>query len=462
MIASVPIPAPPRPQALDDRRRPAEPASPARTEAIRGGAAALSVQRFTLRVEGGPDRGRAAVSRGTSIVIGSDPSAGLALTDGAVSRYHCELRVGDGVVTVRDLGSRNGTTVDGVAVIEAGLHPGAVLTVGRTRIRFEPDGERVAVPLSTAAAFGRMAGQAPAMRAVFALLERAAPTDATILLHGETGTGKEAAAESIHAASPRRDGPLIVVDCGAVPPTLLEAELFGHAKGAFTGAIGARAGAFEAARGGTVFLDEIGELPLELQPKLLRVLERREVKPVGADRYHAVDVRVLAASHRDLRAEVNAKRFRADLYYRLAVVEVTLPPLHERIGDLPLIVARLLADAPPAVRAELMAPAFLDHLARHRWPGNVRELRNYLERCAALGVELAPRPAAADGPPAAGHGVDASAPLRDARERWTAYFERAYLDDLLRHHGDNLTQAARAAGVDRAHLYRLLWKHGLK
>ena len=446
--------APPPPGATDD---------PDRTEALRSGTTALSVQRFRLRVEAGPDLDRVVVSRGTTVTIGTDDTAGLVLTDGAVSRFHCELRVDGGTVTVHDLGSRNGTTVDGVAVLAAVLHPGAVLGVGRTRIRCEPDGERVVVPLSAASAFGRMAGSTPVMRAVFALLERAAPTEATILLHGETGTGKEAAAESIHAASPRKDGPLIVIDCGALPPNLLEAELFGHEKGAFTGAVAARAGAFEAARGGTIFLDEIGELSIELQPKLLRVLERREVKRVGADHYHPVDVRVLAATHRDLRAEVNAKRFRADLYYRLAVVEVTLPPLRERLGDLPLIVDRLLEGLPAAARAELAAPAFVDHLARHRWPGNVRELRNYLERCAALGVELAPRPAAVDEPAGpAGPAIDASTPLRDARERWTTYFERAYLDDLLRRHGDNLTVAARTAGIDRAHLYRLLWKHGLR
>ncbi|MBP8807871.1 MAG: sigma 54-dependent Fis family transcriptional regulator [Kofleriaceae bacterium] len=437
------------------------PSDPGRTEQLPPAAAALSVPRFQLVVEAGPDLDRAVHSRGAALVIGSDDRAELVLTDPAVSRFHCELRVDGGVVRIRDLGSRNGTVVDGVTVVEAVLHAGAVVTVGRTRIRFAPDGEHLAVPLSPHPGFGRMAGASPAMRAVYALLERAAPTEATILLTGETGTGKEAAAESIHAASPRADGPLVVVDCGAIPPTLLEAELFGHDKGAFTGAVSARAGAFEAARGGTIFLDEIGELSLDLQPKLLRALERREVKRVGADHYHPVDVRVLAATHRDLRAEVNGKRFRADLYYRLAVVEVTLPPLRERADDLPALVARLVADLPPSTRAELTAPGFVAELARHRWPGNVRELRNYLERCAALGAALAPPPAA-PAPTEAGPAVDASGPLREARERATASFERAYLTDLLRRHGDNLTAAARAAAIDRAHLYRLLWKHGLR
>jgi transcriptional regulator with GAF, ATPase, and Fis domain len=299
------------------------------------------------------------------------------------------------------------------------------------------------------------------MRAVFALLERAAPTEATVLLEGETGTGKEAAAESIHEASPRRERPFVVLDCGAIPPNLLESELFGHEKGAFTGATGARTGAFEAADGGTIFLDEIGELAPDLQPKLLRALERREVKPVGANQYMPADVRVIAATNRDLRAEVNARRFRADLYYRLAVVQIRLPPLRERREDLPLLVASLAAAMPAAVRDQLSTPDFLDELARHSWPGNVRELRNYLERCVALGPSLrrgSDVVAALDEPGE----VDASRPLREARDAWTRRCESQYLQDLLRRHGDNLAGAARAAGIDRAHLYRLLWKHGLR
>jgi DNA-binding NtrC family response regulator len=424
------------------------------------------VPRLRLRVEHGADAPREVSSRGRRVVIGSENSADLVLTDGAVSRFHCELVIDGGRVHVRDLGSRNGTTVDGVGVIDAVLHAGALLGVGRTQIRFDPGGDHVRIPLSAGERFGVMVGRSTPMRAVFALLERAAASDATVLLTGETGTGKEAAAESLHLSSPRRDGPFIVIDCGAIPPNLLEAELFGHEKGAFTGAASARAGAFEAAGGGTIFLDEIGELALDLQPKLLRALERHEVKRIGANEHVTVDVRIIAATHRDLRAEVNARRFRADLYYRLAVVEVSLPPLRERPDDLPLVVEHLLAQASPAQRSELTASSFLAHLAAHRWPGNVRELRNYLDRCLALGVDLAPSPsvegAAAGEPSTAPAGVDASVPLREAREAATRRFERAYLDDLLRHHGDNLAAAARVAGVDRAHLYRLLWKHGLK
>jgi len=420
------------------------------------------VRRFRLRVESGPDTGREVQSRDARIVIGSESGADLELTDGAVSRFHCEIVVEGGRIHVRDLGSRNGTTVDGVAIVDAVLHSGAILGIGRDQVRFDAAPDHVRIPLSAHDRFGTMVGTSTAMRAAFALLERAAATDATVLLTGETGTGKEAAAESLHGASARRDGPLIVVDCGSIPPNLLEAELFGHEKGAFTGAASERTGAFEAASGGTIFLDEIGELATDLQPKLLRALERREVKRIGSNRYAPIDVRVVAATHRDLRAEINAKTFRADLYYRLAVVEIRLPPLRERLDDLPLIVGHLLAGASPARRAELMAPGFLTHLAAHRWPGNVRELRNYLDRCLALGVELAVPPAAAEAPDAPASGVDASQPLRAAREEATRRFERAYLEDLLRRHGDNLAAAARAAAVDRGYLYRLLWKHGLK
>jgi DNA-binding NtrC family response regulator len=416
------------------------------------------IRRFTLRVEHGPDAGRSAEARGARTVIGSEAAAALVLDDGAVSRFHCELVVEAGRVHLRDLGSRNGTTIDGVTIVDAILHPGAVIGVGRDRIRFETTPDHVRLPLSAHGRFGSMVGRSTAMRAAFALLERAAASDATVLLTGETGTGKEAAAESLHLAGARRDGPFIVVDCGAIPPALLEAELFGHDKGAFTGAVSDRVGAFEAASGGTIFLDEIGELATDLQPKLLRALERREVKRLGTTAYAAVDVRVIAATHRDLRAEINARTFRADLYYRLAVVELVLPALRDRLDDLPLIVEHLLAGAGPARRAELTSPAFLAHLAQHRWAGNVRELRNYLERCLALGVDLAALPEPGE-PPAT---IDASSPLRAAREAATRQFERAYLEDLLRRHGDNLAAAARAAAVDRAHLYRLLWKHGLK
>jgi two-component system response regulator GlrR len=332
-----------------------------------------------------------------------------------------------------------------------------------TRPRFEVKPDHVRIPVAEWRSFGRLVSATPAMREVFAILERAAAGDATVLLEGETGTGKDAAAESIHEHSARRARPLRVIDCGALPAALIESELFGHERGAFTGAATARAGAFEAAEGGTVFLDEIGELPLELQPKLLRVLERRQVKRLGATEHLGVDVRVIAATNRDLREEVKARRFRPDLYWRLAVVTVRLPPLRDRGGDLPVLVDNLIAAYPPAVRAALRSPELLAELARHTWPGNVRELRNHLDRCATLGPELAP-PLSGSTPAPRGQApaLDAARPLREAREDWTRHAERGYLEDLLRRHPDNLAAAARAAGVDRAYLYRLLWKHKLR
>jgi transcriptional regulator with GAF, ATPase, and Fis domain len=422
------------------------------------------IRRFKLSVTAGPDKGKEFVSEGDRAVIGSDPSSQLVLTDRTCSRLHCEITVSAGKAFLRDLGSRNETLINGVPVERARLIEGAVIALGRTQVRFGLAKESITIPLSTEARFGSLVGRSSVMRAVFAMLEQSARSDTTILLEGPTGTGKEAAAESIHMASPRRDGPFIVLDCGALPPDLLESELFGHEKGAFTGAVSEREGAFEAAHGGTIFLDEIGELALDLQPKLLRVLEQRQVKRVGTSRYNDVDVRVIAATNRDLRVEVNNQRFRADLYYRLAVVSVRLPPLRERLEDLPLLVEQLLGDGP--VPSELREPSFLEELSRHSWPGNVRELRNYLERCVALRSADPPAPEeperAEAGGTATGPAVDAKLPLREAREAWTNTFEKRYLVALLALHQDNVSAAARAAGIARIHLHRLLRKHGLR
>ena len=427
--------------------------------------ATLPVQGFTLKVTAGPDAGLAYAPAGERTVLGTAESAEMKLEDPTVSRFHCEITSADGAVVVKDLGSRNGTFVDGVRVREAFLHTGAILSLGQTRLAFELVAAPVNVPVSPRDRFGIMVGRSMAMRRAFSLLERAAASNATVLLGGETGTGKEAAAESIHRESARASGPFIVVDCGAIPSNLLESELFGHEKGAFTGAVAARSGAFEEASGGTLFLDEIGELEPDLQPKLLRVLEKREIKRVGSSRYAPVDGRVIAATHRNLRAEVNSKAVRSDLYYRLAVVEVTLPPLRERRDDLPLLVENLLERLGLSVAPEaalVRSPEFHAALARHAWPGNVRELRNYVERCLALAEQAPFDPELAAGGEPAAPTVDTSVPLKSAREKWTAVFERAYLEKILADNDGNVTAAARAAGVDRIHFYRLLWRNGLK
>ncbi len=423
---------------------------------------AAAVRRFRLIVTGGPDAGKTFAASGERTVIGTHETASLVLTDPTVSRFHLEISLTDGEAVLRDLGSRNGTRIEGVPVLAAPLQASATLALGNSQIRFELDAAVVRLPMSERDHFGVMIGGSPSMRRTFATLERAAQSDATVLIEGETGTGKEAAAESIHSEGARAGGPFVVVDCGAIPANLLESELFGHERGAFTGAVEAREGAFDIAEGGTLFLDEIGELAPELQPKLLRALERREVKRVGASRYRRIDVRIIAATHRNLRAQVNARAFRSDLFYRMAVIEVRLPPLRERREDIPALVDHFIAalaspDHPAA--AILRSARFRADLHRHAWPGNVRELRNYLERCLAL-HEQAPlateSTAARDGP------VDLARSLRDVRDDAARRAEHEYVVEVLRRHGGNVTAAARAAKVDRIHFYRILARQGLR
>jgi len=418
------------------------------TDLLASAAAKAEVRRFRLTVTAGPDAGAVCSSTGREIVVGRDSSAGLALRDASVAPFHFAIAIEGGVPVLRDLDA--GTTVNGVEVLEAPLDSPSTIGAGASTIRFDLGEERVELPLSSSERFGSVVGRSVAMRALFAVLERVAPTDASVLLEGETGTGKEAIAESIHRASARADRPLLTVDCGAIPATLLESELFGHERGAFTGAHAARAGIFESARGGTVLVDEVGELPMELQPKLLRVLESRTVRRVGSTAHVPVDVRIVAATNRSLRTLVNAGRFRADLYYRLAVVALRVPPLRERRDDLPLLVAHLVASLGPRPKPEpLLSRAFLAGLARRAWPGNVRELRNFIERCVALGPD----------------DVDESAPpesLKAAREGWIAEVEAEYLKSLLARTGGNVTAAARAANVDRAYMYRLLARYKLR
>jgi two-component system, NtrC family, response regulator GlrR len=428
------------------------------TEALRDEAVRAVVRACRLTVTAGPGAGRSHELAAERIVIGADPRADLVLDDPALSKFHCEVTIRDGVAVVRDLGSRNGTRIDRVAVIEAPLRDGALLQVGRSELRFDLGTRDVAIPLASRDHFGRLCGRAIPMRAAFAQLEAAAASTATVMLQGESGTGKDLAAEALHAESARRDGPFVVVDCGAIPAQLLEAELFGYEAGAFTGATATRLGAFEAAHGGTLLLDEIGELALDLQPKLLRAIDRREIQRLGSTQRIAVDVRVVAATNRNLRQEVNARRFRSDLYFRLAVLVVTLPPLRDRASDIPLLVERLLGDlgARETPIGEQLVTTLVPELLRHSWPGNVRELRNYVETCVVRGEHALP--AATDDPLA----IDVALPLRVVREQWSRALERRYLELLLSVHGGNVSAAARAAGVDRVHLHRLLSRNGLR
>jgi len=422
-----------------------------------GGRKGRAIRRFRVTVSGGETWAQPA----ERCAIGSHPSNDLVLDDGTVSRFHCELAVAGSAVRVRDLGSRNGTFADTIQIADAMVPGGTVLRLGNSEVRIDVDADHAELAASDRSAFGSMIGESAVMREVFSQLERVAASDVTVLTEGETGTGKEGVAEAIHDASPRARGPFVVIDCSAIPANLLESELFGHEAGAFTGATDRRIGAFEQASGGTLFLDEIGELPMELQPKLLRALESREIRRVGGRNVVHCDLRFISATNRDLRAEVNRGTFRADLYFRLAVVKIVLPPLRERAGDIPLLVRHLLhkIGAAPAVIGELTSPDFLAALAAARWPGNVRELRNHLEQCVVFGERRLPNAPATPHPATT---VDASLPYEVARRQAIDAFERDYVVTLLARTEGNVSVAARDAGLNRAYLHRLLRRHGVR
>ena len=395
--------------------------------------------------------------------VGKDASCDLVVGDSSVSREHLRVEALEGGgVTLEDLGSTNGSHCDSVRFERVRAESGAVIRIGRVVLKLVPAfSAGGAMELSSAHHFGELLGRSVAMRRLFALAERVAKTDATVMINGETGTGKEVLARAIHQASPRAGAPLVVADLSSVTPTLVESELFGHRKGSFTGAVADRVGLIEQAHQGTLFFDEVAELPLELQPRLLRALERREVRPVGAADFKRLDFRVIAATHRDLQAEVKAGRFREDLYHRLMTVQLVLPPLRDRKEDLGLLIdafVRLAGRAPSELSDEVRAAIAAYHL-----PGNVRELKNLVDRQLTLG-ELSGAPAF-DAVAAEQHGPKApprpsKRPFKDAKNELVDDFERRYLDDLLERFKGNVTVAAREAGIDRVYLHRLLRKHG--
>lgn len=432
----------------------------------------VSVQRFMLTIVEGPAAGTSWSSRRDRCAIGSHPSNDVEVKDPTVSRFHCEVNLHSSGPRIIDLESRNGTMVDGVRVERSWLRDGSLLGLGRTVVRFHLAADNIPVQLSPHTEFGSLVGSSVPMRTLFSELELAANSDSTVLLEGETGTGKEEAALSIHENSGRRGRPFVIVDCGAIPANLLESELFGHERGAFTSAVTRRDGAFQAASGGTIFLDEIGELPLDLQPKVLRVIERRTVRRLGDSEQRPVNVRVVAATNRNLRREVNTGGFRSDLYFRLAVLKITLPPLRGHPEDIPLLVPHILVHlgVDAETRKLLTKAEFLAQLQRAAWPGNVRELRNYLERCVVLhrapplgesigavqqdlGSEQQELP-----PPY----LDPRLSYAEARQLAVDDFEKRYLEGLLQHHGGIVSHAARAAGINRAYLYRLLDRHSIR
>ena len=427
-------------------------------------------EKLRVLVLSGPDQGKQLqLERGTYF-IGKAPTCDLVLSDSAVSRQHLELQVTAAGIQVKDLGSTNGSFFGGARFSLVTVGPGAVITVGGSELKLATVERSHAIMPSTRERFGALLGPSLKMREVFAMLELVAQSDVAVLIEGETGTGKELCAEAIRSAGPRAKAPFVVCDLAGVSRSLIESELFGHVRGAFTGADRDREGAFTQAHGGTIFVDEIGELELDMQPRLLRALESRKVKPVGATHYRDVDVRVIAATNRDLREEVKAGRFRDDLYHRLAVVRVTLPPLRERKSDVAPLVQHFLAGKDVEVPPETMAL-----FTEYDWPGNVRELKNVLDRGLSLmgekrvlqpsllGLESAP----GGGAGAGGAGSAPSWPtvghegFREAKERLIASWERDYVTQLLRRAGGNVSKAAREGGLDRVYLHRLIKKYNI-
>jgi DNA-binding NtrC family response regulator len=428
----------------------------------------VNLRRCKLVVLSGPERGAEHVIASDVIRVGKAPDNDLVLSDETVSRVHFEIVRDAKGYLARDLKSTNGTFLDGAEIKEAYIRAGSIIAAGAAELKFTPFEERIEILPSDKEALGPMVGRSAAMRSIFGLLERIAPTDATVLIEGETGTGKDMIARTLHQLSRRAAGPFIVVDCGAVAGTLIESELFGHEKGAFTGAAATRQGAFELAHGGTVFLDELGELALDLQPKLLRVLEQRELRRVGGSRTLKIDLRIVAATRKDLRSEVDKGKFREDLYFRLNVVPIVAPALRERREDIPLLVEQFVRALSPD--GDLAIP---DHsmaaLMAHDWPGNVRELRNVIERALALGADagalVSPlggaRPGGGAARPAADLDFTPGLSFREQKEKWNDLFERRYVTWLLRRADGNISKAARDADMDRKYLHKLLKKYGV-
>lgn len=396
------------------------------------------------------------------IVVGTDDSCDVVVADGRVSRRHLSLGLEETGVRLRDLGSKNGTWIGTLRVRDAVLPSGTELRLGATTIQIESTGDNEEVGLSRVPAFGRAVGTSVVIRALFAVLERAASTEETVLLIGETGTGKELVARGIHEHSPRAAGPFVVVDCSAIAPTMVEAELFGFVKGAFTGAEQSRVGLLERADGGTIFIDEIGELPLDMQPKLLRALEARAVRRIGETSYRPIDVRVVGATHRNLTHLVDSGAFRRDLYYRLAVVKATIPPLRDRREDIPLLVERFLAEMSPPRTWDDLPPHALELLTAHDWPGNVRELRNMVTRLVLFPAALDELRDPDGQPLQPAIAAVAELPLREARALIIERFERTYLSLKLAETAGNVSQAAKNMGVSRQFLHRLIERYGLR
>jgi len=436
-------------------------------ETVPLGAPVVRFDGAQLEVVSGPSRGVTARMTGRKLVVGKAPDADLVVNDRGISRRHLSLEALPDGVLLRDLGSRNGTWLGDCSISLAKLTADATLTIGSSSIVVHLEKSGIGLEVSTQPAFGAALGTSVAMRHVFALLERAVGKNVTVLLEGESGTGKEVLARAIHEKSHRAARAFVTIDCASIPENLIESELFGHERGAFTGAVDTHIGAFESASGGTVFLDEIGELPLGQQAKLLRVLENREIRRVGGTKPLPVDVRLVAATNRSLAACVRKQTFRSDLYYRLCVLRVEVPPLRERKEDIPALALHFLkrlrdgspGAAGPMTESEL--PADLSQaLLAHSWPGNVRELRNVIERWFTL--ELARPELLFD---AMAESVDprtrklsdlTTLPYHEAKKQLLEEFDRVYFKSVLDRCGGVIARAAELAQVPRPSFHRML------
>lgn len=421
---------------------------------------------WTCKVTTGDQAGKTLSIGARPVTVGADADCDLVLSDPTVSRRHAEIQVSNDGVVVRDLGSTNGTFYRSSRITEVVLRAEDAIRIGETQLHISAN-PRPTVSPSSRRRFGGLVGESLPMREVFAVLELASPTDATVIIEGESGTGKELAARAIHDHSPRAKKPFVVVDCSATQDQLIDSHLYGHVRGAFTGAVSSRRGAFAEASGGTVFLDEIGELPLGSQAKLLRAIEAQTVQPLGSDKSIGVDARVVAATNRDLNRMVEEDTFRFDLYQRLAVVHIRIPPLRERVEDLPTLILHFYEG-----RGAVPGPITGENLKKmeaHDWPGNVRELRNVLERAWVLGgtgtmgsqfCRLQPW-MQMTGRSQPSESVDTNLSFKEAKERCNQEFERRYLDAVFKESGGNISRAAKHAGINRNHLRKLLVKYGL-
>ena len=431
-----------------------------------GALVALRFRRILLEVTAGPDSGKQAPLAGRELTVGSHPSNDLVLTDPAVSRFHFRVTVDDHGYRILDDTSTNGTVVNSIAIRDAYLSIGANISIGNTVIALKTGDGEAEIPLSAESRFGEAIGESTAMREAFAVARRAAASAATVLVRGETGTGKDLLARAIHDHGARGKGPFLVFDCAAVPPNLIESALFGHTRGSFTGADRDHLGVFRAADGGTLFLDELGELPLDLQPKLLRALENGEVIPVGSTEPVRVDVRIIAATHRDLREMVSTDRFRPDLYYRLAVLTLDVPPLRARRDDISRLAGHFLTQLVGDNAANFAAlsrrlESSLSSVGHYDWPGNVRELRNAVERAVAL-AESEPESLSLtvnqDSRPLSAPALRGRLPLQLAREQ----FDREYLRELLTNASGDVKRAAEVAEIHPKSLARLLRRYKIE